>query len=102
MYYIYLYYAELCPPGLTSPTRVSPCQPVPKDHYWVNTSHYEACPSGQLTLNAYGAESDSAESIHLCRGKDIHCYIDLYSLYSDDMIFVSLIFPKTFHVTVIY
>ncbi len=63
------YYAELCPPGLTSPKRVPPCQPVPENYYWVNASHYEACPSGENTLNEYGAAIDSAESRISCRGK---------------------------------
>ena len=61
--------AALCPPGLTSPKRVPPCQPVPKDHFWVNESHFEPCPMGQLTLNEYGATIDSAVNISFCRGR---------------------------------
>ena len=51
MFYKFSYIVDTCSDGMTSETGLAPCTECPKDHYWLNRSHCEPCPPGQITVN---------------------------------------------------
>ena len=58
--YMFLVTAE-CPPGFTSTTGLSPCQPVPANKYWFNATTALDCPSGTQNPQEGGKNANACK-----------------------------------------